>query len=87
MTCVENRKYCKHVDILIDNENNLWVEPDSDFVGTVYVELKAVNRYGDEDKSRFKVTVVDDTPTICNNCLCSLDQFTSRVKLNQCRLG
>lgn len=66
---------CHNLEVFIDGDNVMWVEPNVGITGHFIVTLEATNVYGDKDSTTFTVDVIDNDYETCDskhedcNCL------------------
>ena len=82
---------CTGMEVFIDQDQVMWVEPDRGVVGKFIITLEATNKYGDQDSTTFTVEVVEIDHEDCDEktqqceCLAQTAVFMEgRRKPRQC---
>jgi len=72
--------HCSQLEVFVEGDQLLWIEPSKGWVGRVKITLEAVNRVGDVDQTTFDVDVIEIDYNDCNflkqQCFCQAKSET-----------
>jgi hypothetical protein len=57
--------YCNDVNVFIDQDSTMWIQPSRKWTGRIRVTLESVNMHGDRDQTCFDVDVLESDPEKC----------------------
>jgi len=55
------------MEVFIDQDGILWIEPGKGYVGKFIITVEATNVSGDQDSTTFNVEVVENDEETCNS--------------------